>query len=56
MSEDHLFIETTPRLLTYLDQLITYGLFGTTREQVARNLIDRQILRLIQAGFIERKY
>jgi hypothetical protein len=47
-------IAATPQLVAYIDSVKELGLFGSTRAEVCRQMIQRVLAHLLAAKLIER--
>jgi len=45
-------IRTSPEIFGYLGQLVTIGIHGKTKSEVAKTLISNEIERFIREGLI----
>lgn len=52
---ERLTIRAPRQLCVYLDDLVSFGLHGDTRSDVARILLTNEVERLIREGFLEIK-
>jgi hypothetical protein len=50
-----LTISTTPGVRTYLDKLVSTGLFGKNHAEAAERLVARGIEALIREGTLKRR-
>lgn len=48
-------LQLTPQMSAYLDQLVSTGLYGASREEAALRLIERGLIDMIAGGVLVAK-
>lgn len=48
-------VNATPKMLEYLDEIVAMEGYGSSRAEVARNFVWREINRLLEVGRLQSK-